>query len=247
VTAAAGLEIAQIELRVAALGPAAAFLRAAFGWWVAPVPGAEEALAGVDTGTMPLARLRVCGPDEAPGLVPWVIVADLAAALAAASALGAETGEVVGIGATGWAAVTRDPWGNRLCLWEPGAPVAPRFSADGSHPAAGVSLPVASLAQAVRYYRGLCGWAFQMSLDVEGLAVSAPREGAVAVALASRGTEEACLQVRTSDLDLAAARVGLARGVVGRPTPRGPRGERVRPVAGPGGLPLALLEAGRAS
>ena len=245
-TAAGGLAVVQLELRVAEVGPAAAFLRAAFGWTVSE---AEPGLAWADPGALPVVRVRAVAPGEAPGVTPWVATEDLAAGLAAAAALGAGVGEVIGGAGAGWAAETRDPWGHALCLWQPDGAFAPALRGEGSHRVAWVEAAVPGLAAAVRHYRQLCGWGFQMSAAVEGFAYSVEPGRDVGVGLAAAGREASAQGfgafVGTADLDLAAARIGLAGGHMGRGTQRGPRGERRRGVTGPGGVLVGLVEIAR--
>jgi len=148
--------VSWIDLGIPGTARAAAFYGALFGWDIADADGSGYRVASVHGH--PVAGL---GPAEDPGAPYWTVyvaVADIAAAARACSAAGGTViAEPAAAGDLGSFAVTADPMGAPLTLWQPRE--HPGTHRSGGHGTlAGVTLRTGQPAESGRYLGRVLGW-----------------------------------------------------------------------------------------
>lgn len=240
------LEICQFEYRCRDLARVAAFVRDGLGWRLTP---AGEGYVLANPGVPPVVGLMQTAHEEVPlGVTPYVRVEDAGVAFERALSLGARP--LIGRTAAGeaghWAHVL-DPWGNELAFWEPARVVSPPRWEPVHNPLVWYEIPVPDLEGAVRFYRQLCGWTFQVTPDVEDFAFFRDPRQPVGVGLVA-GARARLLRELTpyaATPDLAAA-VEIARAAGANVGPDGTRSSgaelRVAPSRGPDGGRFAVLQ-----
>lgn len=240
------LEICQLEIRVRDLGRASAFYRDGLGWRLTPT--GDPIYTFADTGRQPpIGLLQTPHAGVPTGVVPYVRVDDANGAADTVTRMG---GRViiarVAAGTAGHWALTIDPWGNELGLWEPGPQWDPKPQAPVRHPLVWVELRAPELAEAVRYYRKVCGWSFQVTPGVDEFAFWKGERSAIGVGLAGGQRAARLRQLTpyfgTPDLKGSIGGILAAGGseVVG---PRsGPEGGRFAVLADPDTNPIGLFE-----
>lgn len=242
-TAAIDQPIVQLELRVRDLARACAFYAEAFGWRVTVTHPGAYALA--DTGRLPLIGLMQTADDGVPiGAVPYARTPDAGASAALVRELGGSVLADRTDAGSGFWAHTLDPWGNELAFWEPRSLTDPALAGDGRHPITWIELRAPRLADAVAYYRRLCGWHFQVSPGAEDFAFAAER-GQVGVGLVGGPRAELLTAltpyVRVADLDETARRVHALGGQLSATRARATAGGTFRIFTDPSGNTLGLF------
>ncbi len=119
-------KICYIELPTTDVARSAAFYAAVFGW---RIRGRGDGATAFDDTTGEVSGAFVTGrpPSTEAGLLLYVMVADVAAAVEAVSAHGGEIVQPVGVDAPELTARFRDPGGNVIGLYQ--EPVGPDASA----------------------------------------------------------------------------------------------------------------------
>lgn len=243
------LDICQLEIRVRDLGRAGAFYRDGLGWRLTPT--GDPIYAFADTGRLPpIGLLQTPHAGVPTGVVPYVRVED---AGAAADAVATQGGRViiarVAAGTAGHWALTTDPWGNELGLWEPAPAWDPKPQGSVQHALLWVELRAPALAEAVRFYRKVCGWSFQVTPGVDDFAFWKSDRSPVGVGLAGGRRAARLRQLTpyfgTPDLTRSIRAVTAAGGSETVSARGGPEGGRFAVLADPDGNPIGLFEDSR--
>jgi len=242
--------IQQIEFRGRDLERMKAFYHDGLGWEIRPA--GEPLLAFALTGRLPLVQLlQTPIPEVPPGVVIYAEVPDCAAATEIAKANGAIVIiEPTVAGTAGTWSLVHDPWGNELGFWQSAPDWRPSPGAAVIHPIAWVELRAPDLVAAVRFYRKVCGWSFQVAAGVGDFAfyeASSPGRPGVGVGLVG-GERAARLQrttvyAATSDIEASLAGLIAAGGKLSVEPSPGPEGGRFAVVADPDGNPIGLFTA----
>ncbi|MCC6620723.1 MAG: VOC family protein [Deltaproteobacteria bacterium] len=239
------LEICQVEIRVRSLEVAATFYGECFGWSMQVMPEAGYAIC--DTGGPPIMGIMQTANDSVPtGVVAYLLVKDAGAAADRAQELG---GRVLlprtQSGESGWWSHTIDPWGNELAFWEPRGVFAPRFVGDGRHAMTWLELRAPELAAAVRYYKKLAGWSFQVRPSIDDFAFfKGGGRGGIGLVGGEKGQRLAgpTYYVTAPDFEAVLKRVTAHGGRLRVPSARAPDGERFAVAEDPDGNPVGLFE-----
>jgi len=239
------LEIAQIEIRVRSLQRSAAFYGETFGWNMQVMPASGYAVC--DSGGPPIIGIMQTANDSVPtGVVPYLLVKDAEAAARRAEELG---GRVLlprtASGTSGWWSHTVDPWGNELAFWEPSGLYAPRFIGDGKHVMTWLELRAPDLAAAVRYFKQLAGWSFQVRPGIDDFAFfKGGGRGGVGLVGGDKGLRLSgpTFYVTAADFDALLARATRDGGRLRVPSARAPDGERFAVIEDLDQNPIGVVE-----
>lgn len=152
-----GVDVFQIEIRVADLAASMTFYKNVFDWGLYQV-SPEYTL--VDTGRMPVVGL-MREPRLPIGVAPLFLVDDCEAASKKVKELGGRPmftrSEVPGSGAF---TAALDPWGNELYFWEQIVEGHPKLKHAALNPFVYVEIATPNLERSTRFYTELMGWSF---------------------------------------------------------------------------------------
>ncbi|TNF28966.1 MAG: hypothetical protein EP329_16820 [Deltaproteobacteria bacterium] len=238
-------EFAMVEFRTRSLERAMSFYHEAFGWTPSPIPGQRFAFA--DPGKTPLVELLEVDAPIPTGVMPYLLTDAIDESLADVERLGGTV--LLGRsewGSIGWWANTVDPWGNEMALLQTVNPWAPSFRANPRHPIVWAELRAPDLAGAVRYYKQLAGWSFQIKPDVEDFAFRSAGRHPVGVGLVggerADHLERLTMYVRVDSLREATDRIVAAGGQLSQYTKAAPETGRIRIAYDPDGNAIGLFE-----
>ncbi|MGP0076734.1 MAG: VOC family protein [Bryobacteraceae bacterium] len=116
-----------VELNTTDLGKAKAFYGKLFEWKLDDVPlgSIPYTMIGVGQGTGG-GMMQHTAPGQPSAWLPYVIVADIAAATEKAKSLGAKVArDVTAVAEMGWMSIIVDPTGATLGLWQAKMPLNP--------------------------------------------------------------------------------------------------------------------------
>lgn len=240
------LEFGLVEIRTRDMARARAFYEAAFGWAATPV--GDGGYAFMDTGKQPLAALYEIGSGDAPvGVTPYLLAPEIDRVLDDVTKLGGEVIAPKGEwGSIGWWANTSDPWGNEIALLQTRSAWAPSYRAAPNHPIVWAELRAPDLQSAVRYYKRVAGWNFQVKPGVDHFAFRSAGSHPVGVGLVSGARAELLGQLtiyaRVDDLTAVGERVSRAGGSLSQHSKSAPETGRIRIAYDPDGNGIGLFE-----
>ncbi|MCA9516702.1 MAG: VOC family protein [Myxococcales bacterium] len=242
------LEIGLVEIRTRDLQRAREYYEAVFGWTGTPV--GDGSYAFLDTGKQPIAALYEIGNRDIPvGVTPYLLAPEIDDVLADVAKVG---GEVLAPksewGAMGFWANTQDPWGNGVALLQPRSAWSPSYRAAPRHPIVWAELRAPDLQAAVRYYKRVAGWSFQVKPGVDHFAFRSAGSHPVGVGLVGGARADLLGQLtmyaRVDDLTEVGERVGRAGGSLSQHSKTAPETGRIRIAYDPDGNAMGLFEDG---
>lgn len=244
---AAAHPIVQVEIRVRSLERAVAFYGQLFDWRIEVLAANSYAVA--DTGKMPIVGIQQTANSDVPiGVVPYTSSQNAAADAAIARGEGARVLMPVCEEASGSWSHIADPWGNELAFWESKRPT-PKLQGSGVNRVSWWEVPVPDLPAAVRFYRRVCGWDFQVLPEQEAFAFHQHSKADVGIGLVG-GTRAAQLgqphiYIEVADVGAMAGPVKAAGGTISEQVGSAAEGRAFRVMRDPDGNPFGLVEPGR--
>jgi predicted enzyme related to lactoylglutathione lyase len=240
------LDICQFEIRCSDLSRTLMFFRDGLGWHIRG--SGDPTYVFANPGRPPLVGLMQIANEDVPiGVTPYVLVSDAEKALEQAVALGAHP--LIGrtaAGEAGFWSHALDPWGNEIAFWEPAGEWAPPREEPVRNPLIWYEIAAPDITAAVKFYRQLCGWTFQVSPGVDGFAFFRDVRSPVGVGLVG-GERAALLKQLTPyaiavDFDDTVKNALEAGGRIRVPVTTGPEGGRFVVLETPDGNPIGLFE-----